>query len=308
MSTVIVFGPTGNIGSVAARTAEACGATVWLGMRDTSKAIPTLTAEQEKSGRFERVEADLTNPDTLTAAVKKSGAKRAFIYLAHGSKDHMKASLQALKSAGVEYIVFLSSFTINTPSPADIEPSELIPYVHAQVELSLDSVFGHDNFVAVRPGAFATNILPYVSGIKAGHVSCPGANFDMDAVTFTDMGEVSGILLASGPKNGQHEVYVYGPERMTQGEAIKRAGKVVWGNDVEVQDLTGQDALDAYAKAGFPKPFADYMARVISRTDEEADANHVRYEEGVKNVELYTGHPATKFEDFVEAHKSLFGA
>ena len=49
---VIVFGPTGNIGSVAAQTASKKGATVYLAMRDPKKAIPGLTKEAEESGFF----------------------------------------------------------------------------------------------------------------------------------------------------------------------------------------------------------------------------------------------------------------
>ena len=55
MATVIVFGPTGNIASVAARTAQQHGAKVWLAMRDPSKAIPGLTAEAEQAGNYSRV-------------------------------------------------------------------------------------------------------------------------------------------------------------------------------------------------------------------------------------------------------------
>ena len=134
MSSVILFGPTGSVGSIAARTAEEHGATVWLAMRDTSKVVPGLSAEQEKHGRYERVYADLDKPGTLFAAVQTSGAKRAFIYRAPGSPDHMKSALQALRSAGIEFIVFLSSFTVNT-EPRDIAPSEIIPYNHAQIEV-----------------------------------------------------------------------------------------------------------------------------------------------------------------------------
>lgn len=61
---VIVFGPTGAVGSAAARTAASLGAEVTLAMRDTAKVIPGLDDEKEKNGAFERTQADLTNPDT----------------------------------------------------------------------------------------------------------------------------------------------------------------------------------------------------------------------------------------------------
>ena len=102
-------------------------------MRDTSKSIRGL---DESKGGFERVQADLNKPDSVSAAVKQTGAKRAFIYAAHGSPDHMKGSLEAMKSAGVDFVVFLSSFTV-TGKLEDIPPNEFISYLHARIEISL---------------------------------------------------------------------------------------------------------------------------------------------------------------------------
>lgn len=103
---VIIFGPTGNVGSVAALTAAQLGAKVVLAMRDTQKAIPDLNADEEISGSFERVQADLTQPETVISAVNKTQAKSAFIYLNFGMPDGMKATIQALKSSGIEFVVF----------------------------------------------------------------------------------------------------------------------------------------------------------------------------------------------------------
>ena len=45
---VIVFGPTGNIGSITSQTAGKKGAKVYLAMRDPKKTIPGLSQEDEK--------------------------------------------------------------------------------------------------------------------------------------------------------------------------------------------------------------------------------------------------------------------
>jgi NAD(P)-dependent dehydrogenase (short-subunit alcohol dehydrogenase family) len=132
---VIVFGPTGNIASYAARKASELGAKVILAMRDTSKSIPGLSEQDEKSGKYERVTADLSDPKSVSAAVEKTGAKRVFFYLVWTMMDHMKSTIEALKASGVEFIVFLSSSTIQVPKE-DVPPTNLIPYMHAQVEIS----------------------------------------------------------------------------------------------------------------------------------------------------------------------------
>lgn len=304
MSTVIVFGPTGNIGSVAARTAQEHGSKVVLAMRDPKKAIPGLTSEQEQAGGFERVQADTTDADSVAAAVKSSGAKRAFIYAASGTPDHMKSTLEALKSSGIDFVVFLSSFTI-LGEPKDVKPSDLIPYIHAQVEINLDEVFGPENYVAVRPGAFATNLMRNKSDIVAGDVKLFTPNFKFDYVTPIDMGRVSGTILAQGPKNGQRKVYVYGPQVITMSEAIHTIAKVL-GRSVKITTINAEEALEQHLSHGVPKPLAEYMIR-ISGTDED-NFPRVHYEEGVQNVQLYTGSPSTGFEEWVAANKDLFSA
>ncbi|KAJ5766270.1 uncharacterized protein N7511_003886 [Penicillium nucicola] len=303
MSTVIVFGPTGNIGSVAARTAQEHGAKVVLAMRDPTKPIPGLSAQQEQAGGFERVQADMADAESVAAATKKFGAKRAFIYAAMGSKDHMKSTLEALQSSGIEFVVFLSSYTISG-EPKDVEPSDLIPYVHAQVELNLDKVFGVENYVAVRPGGFATNILRNKSDIHSGEVKIFTPNFKLDCVTPGDMGRVSGTILVQGPKNGQRKVYVYGPRVISMSDAIHVVAKVL-GKPVTITTINAEEALEQHLSHGLPEPFAKYMIRRFG-TDEDANVSRAHYEEGVRNVQLYTGRPSTGFEEWVTENKDLF--
>lgn len=47
-----------------------------------------------------------------------------------------------------------------------------------------------------------------------------GSNFQVDGITPIDMGRVSGTILVQGPKNGQRKVYLYGPQVMSQREAL----------------------------------------------------------------------------------------
>ena len=95
----IIFGPTGAVGSAAARTASQLGAPVVLAMRDTSKSIPGISPSTLASSQFQRVYADLTKPESVFNAVRTTQAARAFIYVAHGSD--MRSTITALKDAGV---------------------------------------------------------------------------------------------------------------------------------------------------------------------------------------------------------------
>jgi len=308
--TVIVFGPTGNIASFAATTAHSHNAKVILAMRDPSKSIPGLTQDQEKSGSYTRIQADLTKPDTVTKAVQSTNATRALIYLAHGSQDHMRSTLEALKSAGITFVVFISSFTIGAANDSgeakDVTPPDVIAYVHAQVELSLDAVFGAENYVAIRPGNFATNLLQNKDGIVAGEVKLYGGDFLTDNITPIDMGTVSGTILATqtGPKDKQDKVYLFGPQVISIADSIRLVGKVL-NKEVKITTIGPDEAREQFEKNHMPKPFADYMVKKLGEEQNESK-ERPKYREGVDNVERYTGRKATGLEDWVRDNKELF--
>ena len=308
MVSVIVFGPTGQVGSVTALTAAEQGAQVWLAMRDTTKAIPGLKKDMEAAGNFHRVQADLQEPETVSHAVKTSGAKRAFIYYLHGSFDHMRAVLEALKSAGVDFVVFLSSFTIHLDKKLrDIAADDIIPYVHAQAEANLDDVFGSDHYVALRAGAFATNLMHERKGIAAGQVSLYGGEFQQDNISPSDIGRVSGHVLVSGPRNGQQKVYIYGPEILSLRDSVVRIGKIL-DKDIKVTALSREEVWNNYIASGLPESYAKHLIETLGTKgpDKGHGERFPNYDEGVNNVKLYTGRPSTSFEDWVRENKAEF--
>jgi uncharacterized protein YbjT (DUF2867 family) len=310
MTSVLVFGPTGQVGSVAASTAAEHGAKVWLAMRDTNKPLNGVLADADKSGALNKVKADLQDPKSLSEAVKISGAKRAFVYLNHASNDHMKGAMEALKAAGIEFVVFLSSFTIHTTvGLRDIPSSAMIAFLHAQVEAVLDDTFSSDNYVALRPGAFISNILAAKDGIAAGDVPLYGGVFEQDNIVPSDIGRVAGTILVSGPKNGQKKVYLYGPEVLSLHDTVLRIGKVL-GKDVKIRTLTSEEGYEQFIARGLPEMAAKFMVGALSTKGPDKGNGEIfpKYEEGVSNVELYTGKKAMTLEEWVKENKAVFGA
>jgi len=305
---VIIFGPTGNIGSITAQTASKKGAKVYLAMRDPKKTIPGLSQEDEHAGKYERLQADLTDADSIRAAVQKSGAKAAFVYLAHGSPDHMLSAFQALKDGGIQHVVFLSSFTVPKVGMEDVQPADMISYIHSQAEVSLRKVFAKERLVAIRPGSFATNALHNKPGIDARKVKIMSPQRQADWITNEDMGEVSGTVLVEGQRDGQDVIYLFGPEMLTQKSGFQIIGKVL-GEEIEVVEVDAEEALQEYLRGGMPEPIAKYLISVIEKTDSNGGAMELepgRHEEGVANVKKYTGHPALKFEEWAGRNKNMF--
>lgn len=304
---VIVFGPTGAVGSAVARTARELGADVVLAMRDTKKLIRGLDAEKEQQGGFERIHADLTQPDTVYEAVNKTGAKYAFLYLAARMPDHMKSTIEALKSAGIEMVVFLSSFTIRD-DPKSIQPDDVIPYLHAQVEINLREIFGADGFVAARPGSFASNTFQYKAGIRKGEVKIFSPEATVDCIVPEDIGRVCGTVLAKGPQDDQKSIYLYGPQFLSQADSVGIIMKAL-GRTPKIERADEEDAYKMFVEErGVPKPVAEYMIRQLKKTftgDRQVFGYPVT-EEQLSNVQKYSGKKATTFKEWVEQNKEMF--
>ncbi|KAJ2980068.1 hypothetical protein NQ176_g2862 [Zarea fungicola] len=261
MSPVIVFGPTGSVGSVVAATAGGLGAKVDAG--------------------FQRLQADLADAASVKAAVRTTGATRAFVYLNWDSSDHMRATFTALKACGIEFVVFLSSFTIQGDRHR-IPASAGIPFHHAQAELSLEEVFGVGNYAALRAGAFATNSFRYKYALQAGRVSVSGMTLDW--ITAEDIGRVGASVLVHGPKNGQQIIYLYGPKRIHERDAVEIIANTI-GRPVQIKDGAGMSRLATFRGNAREPP---------------------RYREGVDNISLYTGNPAMDFETWARLHQEEF--
>jgi len=297
---VLVFGATGAVGSACARHAQSLGASVTLAVRDTKKPIPGLSLEQETADGYKRVQADLTQPETVTEAAKQSGAKHAFVYVVRsppGALDPNRAALEALKAAGVDFVVFLSSFSVEEYEPAidSVPAHEIIPYSHAQVEVALQEVFGERGYVALRPGGFASNSLRWAGMVKAGSVKMPHPEIKLDWIVPEDIGRAGGTILVGGPSStgGEKSVLLCGPEIISQGDAAKIIGGVV-GKEVAVEAIGDEEAVKRMVAGGTPEPMAKYLVkRQAEGRGREADD---KYKAAVENVRKYAGKATTLVE------------
>jgi uncharacterized protein YbjT (DUF2867 family) len=304
---VIVFGASGAVGSATARAAHELGAKVVLAMRDPKKPIPGLDETKVKDGSFERVQADLHSPDTVHDAVSSTQATRAFIYVAHRSSDNMKSTIQALKSAGIDLVVLLSSFTIQG-EPENVEPSEVIPYLHAQVEISLKEVFGPGGYIAARPGSFASNTLQYKAGLQSGLVKIFTPDATVDAIAPEDIGRACGTVLVKEPLDENTAMYLYGPQLISQADCVKTLAKVL-GRSPTIETMGREEAYKKFTEERhWPAPLAEYMIKQAGTVD-PARSLVCGYPVGAEqllSVEKYTGKKAITFEEWAEHNKQMF--
>ncbi|GLI76365.1 hypothetical protein PoHVEF18_004637 [Penicillium ochrochloron] len=297
-NNVIIFGPTGDVGSAAALQAYKEGAKVTLAMRDTTKHIPSLPGITA-----DRVEADLTKPETIRAAVRQSGAKSAFIYAILGTSDHMRASIEALKEAGIDIPVLLSSYSIQSHIRS-VSPDDHVPWVHAQVEISLEEIYGKDGFVAVRPNYFASNILWFKAGIQAGEVRHANPEAEYDWISPQDIGRVCGSILARGMK--QRIVWLMGSEKMALKDAVGVVARAL-GREIKVTKITAEEALEEFLKNGTPEHTARWIVRYITE-DAGYEFKTAVVEEARGNVLKYTHRVPVQFDQWVDGDVAKFEA
>lgn len=299
---VIIFGPTGAVGSAAAIEASKRGAHVWLAMRDPSKPINGLTADQEKQGKFTRVQADLTDTASVEHAVRTSGAKAAFVYRVQ-TPDNMLATLQAMNAAGVTYIVFLSSFTIERGKDmSQIPSSRFIPYVHARIEMNLDDLkIPH---VALRPGDFASNVNFQLdrsdSTSLVAHVV--NGNRLTDKIVPKDIGILAGTVLVNPPSSlsqtPKEIMYVYGPKLMNYDEMWETTKKVT-GENIKVEHPDREAYIETMMSRGTPRSAAESSYDLQQYFTENTPFTGDHHERAVENFRKYTGREMTSFEEYL---------
>lgn len=302
---VIIFGPTGSVGSQTALEASKRGAHVYLAMRYPEKPIPLLDGVE---GTFTRIKADLSEPTSCANAVKESGAKAAYIYLVH-TQDGMKSTLSAMKDAGLEYVVFLSSFSILAEQDIrKMNPRDSVSFAHAMTEVSLEDIGLKNGFVALRAGNFASNNekmqLDRTTTPWTAHLLFPESVGD--GIAPVDMGRVGGSVLVNPPEGtgAGKRIYLLGPEMIRYDEQwniIKR----VSGKDINVivheDDPNG--FKDFLISRGLPPPMAADIVdqQIEGRSDTLKWFQH--YDKEKDNVKKYSGYEPTSYEEYVASEK-----
>lgn len=264
----------------------------------------------------ERVQADLTQPETVLAAVTKTGATHAFIYTTlGGSTDHMRSIIEVLKTGGVESVIVLSSSSIQGDIRS-VTPSDLIAFAHAQVEVSLEDVFGRNGYVAVRPGFFANNTLWWRSQIgEDGEVKTAFPGLVFDYISPEDIGAVCGTILAGAfPTRIETVVPLIGPEQLPISDAVGIVAKAI-GKEAKVTLVSQEENVQVMIeKSGLPEPMAQILIRQFAELEASTKSPDFFQSPAFKasqdakaNIERYLGRPPMRLFEWVVQNKSKFG-
>ncbi|KAJ6113225.1 hypothetical protein N7523_006542 [Penicillium sp. IBT 18751x] len=282
---IIIFGATGGVGSAAALKAYQEGAKVTLAMRDPSKPNPTLRGISTV-----KVRADLTEPETVQNAVRQSGAKTAFVYAIHDIPDGMRRTFMALKTGGIEFVVLLSSFAVQGDLHA-IPLTDIVPCVHAKVEINLEDVFGNQ-------------WCAYKDEIMRGEVNLLNPYVEFDWISPKDIGQVIGMVLAHGTQ--EVSLPLVGPNRLSVKDALSIISRVL-DKKIKIKVLGKEQAVEDMQRRGHPEPVARWYVEAVTGP-RSFIWNVPDFKVGVGNVQKYIHKSPQRFEQWLEENKEKFTA
>jgi uncharacterized protein YbjT (DUF2867 family) len=309
---VIVFGATGRVGCHAAVVAMKHGAKVFMATRDLNKPIPHVP--NELIFDTQRVYADLSKPETVREAIVSTGAKRAFFYMVPNQPNGMKGTLEAMKAGGVEFVVFLSTLGV-AGDKNKIGTENPVAWQHAQIEKSLEDTFTLNGYIAIRSGYFATNVLAWKKMVSKGEVKIPFPNVQLDYIDPQEVATVAGKFLAGDPQALKNKpidsaIPLCGANMLTQQDAAEIIGKVLDKN-IEIIPLDENGGLRFFVEeAKLPEIIATTLIKMLKLQGDNGGIAEPwlgsGHQNGVSNVEKFTGNRPVNFETWVQNNKHNF--
>jgi len=274
MTTILVTGATGNVGSLVVRELCARGADVRALVRDP----------QANVGDVELAVGDFEDPASLRRAL--SGVDRVYLSAADGPRKvaHESAVIDAAAEAGVEQIVKLSAMHADPDSP--------LPAFrwHGEIEAHLHR--SGVPAVLLRPAFFMTNLLMVAEGVAhTGVLYAPTANRPVAMIDIRDVAAVAAVTLsADGHQKQTYELT--GPDAITFAD-IAAAIATATGRPVSYVDLTEEAARPRFEGAGLPDWLARHLAGVFGVI---RDGGFAR---ATDTVAAITGRPARDIAGFM---------
>jgi (4-alkanoyl-5-oxo-2,5-dihydrofuran-3-yl)methyl phosphate reductase len=281
MSTILVTGARGNIGSRVVDKLVKSGANVRVLLRQ-----PTAAADRPS---VEVVRGSYDDAAAVTAAM--AGVSRAlFITAGPELARHDGVLALAAKAAGVEHIVKLSVMGARAGA------SE-IPAWHHDGEERIKATGLATTFV--RPGSFASNARGWAGSLRAtGKAFGALGTAALPVIHPDDIADVAVLALTAPGHAGKiHEIT--GPACLTPAEQVAILGKIV-GKPFTYVNVDDDAAVRGMIDAGMPRPMAEAMIHLVQAL---RGAGRIPPSEVVPQL---LGRPARTFEQWATENAATF--
>ena len=234
---ILLTGGTGTAGSEISKALERMEVHHRSLVRDRAKAAAS-------AGEYvELVEADLSRPETLEAAL--DGVEKALLLTAASPEAPQQESnfIRQAKRAGVRYVVKFSAYGASLNAP------HFFGRQHGQGERELeDSGLA---FTMLRPNGFFQNFLGSAASIQSrSALHAPAGGMKYSAVDVRDIAAVAAHVLTE-PGHQWQRYTITGPEALSHTEIAERFSQVL-GRTIRYLDVPEDAAQDWLLSAGMP--------------------------------------------------------
>jgi len=281
MSTILVTGARGNIGSRVVDKLVKAGARVRVLLRQPNAALDRPSVEV--------VHGSYDDAPAVTAAM--AGVSRAlFITAGPELARHDGALAVAARAAGVEHVVKLSVMGARAGA------SE-IPTWHHEGEERIAATGLATTFV--RPGSFASNARGWAATLRStGKAFGALGSAALPVIHPDDIADVA-VLALTAPGHAGKIYELTGPASLTPADQVAILGEVA-GKPFEYVDVDDSVAVRGMLDAGMPKPMAEAMIHLV-----QALRGIGRIPPG-EVVPQLLGRPARSFQQWASENAATF--
>jgi uncharacterized protein YbjT (DUF2867 family) len=273
---ILVTGATGNVGNEVVHALVARDQPVRAVARNPTGAAFPATVDV--------VSADLTAPDTMTAAF--AGVRRVFLL---GVLATTKL-LHTLRDAGVEHVVLLTSRCV-----VGGKPDNAITRMWLDAETAVQD--SGVPWTILRPSGFHSNALRWLPQLRMGDiVRAPWPDVAIAAIDPADIAAVAATALTD-PGHRHTARTLSGPQPLIPGQQVATLARVL-NRRLRYEPLSDTEAR-TQMEADTAAPFVDALFRFF--TDGEFDDSPV-----VDTVLEITGQMPRTFEQWARDHTSAF--
>jgi uncharacterized protein YbjT (DUF2867 family) len=285
MTTILVTGATGNVGSRAVRELRARGASVRAFVRDPDKAARLF------DDAVELAVGDFADAASLQRAMQGVDAVLLSVPNHPNQVEHETAVIDAAVTAGVRRFAKVST--------TSAQPGSSLAFFDAHGRSDAYLRRAIPNAVILASSCYMTNLLTFADQIRSsGGFFAPAAGALISLIDPRDVAAVAALVLTDGGYEGE-TLALTGPEAITFVRVAEELSAVT-GSHVEFVGVPDEAAHQGLLAAGVPPWLAENIVKLYGELRAGVAS------ETTNTVRRVTGRDPGTFAQFARAHAEAF--